>query len=703
MRTLLNENRAANDRFKILFIALASILINTNPALGDAAYSSVDSTTTYSVVGDNAYFPFQYSNAEGVPSGFDIDVLRAVGAVTDLKFQIELKLWELAREQIDQGKADIITGIYYLRSRESTFNYSIPYNTIEFATFARKGFKRDVNSISDLFGLKVLVIAGDFMHDTLKYYRNKLTIIPIENQPEGLRALASGQFDCFVTESLSALLYINKHQLNNVVRVGSPVNLMPCCFGIKKGDEALLERINQGIKIIKLNGELYQLQEKWFNTRATNFLTKKAIYIILLITGLALIVIIDILLINSRLRKRVGEKTAELQFELDLNKKTNRELLHDQALLKSLLDAFPDAVSFKDEELNYRGANATFYRLRELTPEQLVGKNDFDLFPESVAEQNRRADRKVATTKGEVIQPMEIYFDNRNNPYQVESHRIPIIDSNGNLVAIMNMERMVAKHADNLKNTDNRESTKNSFEKFNDLFHNIRTNVHGIIGYALLLEKKTLAQQKREDFLNQIETNAKELQRMLDEITDSNKYEGKAQAIPKSTDQPKEQENIISAIQSPIEKKITIFKEFVDTAGDNLNKTGRKPQNLEKMENSKILVAEDEEANFLYLKEVLDEFDVDIIWAKNGKETVEFARIHKPVLLLLDIKMPIMNGLEALQILRTEFPNMPVIAQTAYAMDEERIKCLEAGCNDYLAKPILPDQIIQMVSKYLKK
>ena len=61
------------------------------------------------------------------------------------------------------------------------------------------------------------------------------------------------------------------------------------------------------------------------------------------------------------------------------------------------------------------------------------------------------------------------------------------------------------------------------------------------------------------------------------------------------------------------------------------------------MENKKILVAEDEEANFLYLKEVLDEFDVDIIWAKNGKETVEFTRIHKPVLLLLDIKMPIMS------------------------------------------------------------
>lgn len=120
------------------------------------------------------------------------------------------------------------------------------------------------------------------------------------------------------------------------------------------------------------------------------------------------------------------------------------------------------------------------------------------------------------------------------------------------------------------------------------------------------------------------------------------------------------------------------------------------------MDTRKILIAEDEEANFLYLKEVLEEFHLGIVWAKNGKEAVEFTRLHKPIILLLDIKMPIMNGLEALQIIKAEFPDMPVIAQTAYAMDEERIKCLEAGCDDYLAKPILPDQIIEMVSKYLK-
>ncbi|SDB83590.1 response regulator [Williamwhitmania taraxaci] len=120
------------------------------------------------------------------------------------------------------------------------------------------------------------------------------------------------------------------------------------------------------------------------------------------------------------------------------------------------------------------------------------------------------------------------------------------------------------------------------------------------------------------------------------------------------------------------------------------------------MDTRKILIAEDEEANFLYLKEVLEEFHLGIVWAKNGREAVEFTRLHKPIILLLDIKMPIMNGLEALQIIKAEFPDMPVIAQTAYAMDEERIKCLEAGCDDYLAKPILPDQIIEMVSKYLK-
>jgi CheY-like chemotaxis protein len=117
-----------------------------------------------------------------------------------------------------------------------------------------------------------------------------------------------------------------------------------------------------------------------------------------------------------------------------------------------------------------------------------------------------------------------------------------------------------------------------------------------------------------------------------------------------------------------------------------------------------ILIAEDVESNFLYLKAVLSKLNAVVYWAKNGIEAVDICNSNGNIdLVLMDLQMPDMNGYEATEILKKKFPQMPIVAQTAFAMSDDREKAIEAGCDDYLAKPIKSRDLLSMVEQYIHK
>lgn len=115
-----------------------------------------------------------------------------------------------------------------------------------------------------------------------------------------------------------------------------------------------------------------------------------------------------------------------------------------------------------------------------------------------------------------------------------------------------------------------------------------------------------------------------------------------------------------------------------------------------------MLLAEDEEVNSFYIQTILKSTGIKIITAINGLEAVEQCKINDNIsLVLMDIKMPKMDGMTATQIIKSFRINLPIIATTAYALSSDREKCIEAGCNDYLPKPIKKDQLMVMMNRYL--
>ena len=116
-----------------------------------------------------------------------------------------------------------------------------------------------------------------------------------------------------------------------------------------------------------------------------------------------------------------------------------------------------------------------------------------------------------------------------------------------------------------------------------------------------------------------------------------------------------------------------------------------------------ILIAEDEDTNFTLIKMMLKSTACNLIRVLNGKEAVDAALSQKTDLILMDIKMPLMNGLEATRLIKESKPDLPVIAITAYALSDDRNKALEAGCDHYLAKPITKKAVLDVLTRYLTK
>jgi signal transduction histidine kinase/ligand-binding sensor domain-containing protein/CheY-like chemotaxis protein len=114
-----------------------------------------------------------------------------------------------------------------------------------------------------------------------------------------------------------------------------------------------------------------------------------------------------------------------------------------------------------------------------------------------------------------------------------------------------------------------------------------------------------------------------------------------------------------------------------------------------------ILVVEDERDNYLYMNGLLKHRNAIILWAKDGNEAIEMNRKHKVNIILMDIKMPGMNGYEALKNIKIESPDIPVIAQTAFARIEEEQKIRDAGFDDYISKPIKPSILFEIIKKFI--
>jgi CheY-like chemotaxis protein len=121
------------------------------------------------------------------------------------------------------------------------------------------------------------------------------------------------------------------------------------------------------------------------------------------------------------------------------------------------------------------------------------------------------------------------------------------------------------------------------------------------------------------------------------------------------------------------------------------------------LQNHTILIAEDDEDSMMMLTTMLKPTNARLLTAVNGQEAVNLFEQNMDIkLVLMDIKMPIMNGLQATRIIKSRNPSLPVIALTAYALPKDKVSIMEAGCDAIVTKPINKTILFKEINKHFK-
>jgi len=117
-----------------------------------------------------------------------------------------------------------------------------------------------------------------------------------------------------------------------------------------------------------------------------------------------------------------------------------------------------------------------------------------------------------------------------------------------------------------------------------------------------------------------------------------------------------------------------------------------------------MLIAEDDVISFELYKARLEELHLNLLHAKNGQIAVDLVRENPNInLILMDIRMPVLNGYEATKQIREFNPDVPIIAQTAFAMIPEQKTVLASGFTDFLSKPVEEEKLFGLIKKYMEK
>ncbi len=118
--------------------------------------------------------------------------------------------------------------------------------------------------------------------------------------------------------------------------------------------------------------------------------------------------------------------------------------------------------------------------------------------------------------------------------------------------------------------------------------------------------------------------------------------------------------------------------------------------------NVNILIAEDEEINYQLIRVALKRTGAHIFRANNGQEAVDFVKKNNHIhIILMDIQMPVMNGYQAIEIIKSINHDIPIIVQTAFAMASEKDRAYEVGCDDYVTKPINLDILVSKMKSLI--
>lgn len=301
---------------------------------------------------DISYPPYSFIDENGNPAGYNIDLAYAIGKTLGYNVEIHLSEWTKARQNLEAGNIDVISGMFYSKEREKVVSFSTKHSVTTGDIFANPKYR--IKDISELKNAIVAVQKGDIISEYLSSLNLNIQIIEYYTVEDALRAVEDGKCKYAGVLKLPGLYTIEKNKFKHIEVQN--LNLLPqdYCMAVKKGNEDLIIEINGALKLIQESGQLYEIQNKWLGVYEEVtvesfvsrykwiFLSIGLLVIFLFFTSLALKQLVDI-------------KTRALS-------KSNQDLLETRKQVEQLLKEENERLELLVEEKT-KELNAT---MREL-------------------------------------------------------------------------------------------------------------------------------------------------------------------------------------------------------------------------------------------------------------------------------------------------------------------------------------------------
>jgi len=328
-----NKNHIMNVAAATL---LALLLICAHPVSAPAAEIDVASRPVVIVGGDRDYPPYEFLDKNGQPAGYNVDLTRAIADVMGMKVEFRFGGWSEMRNGLLSGSVGVLQGISFSEDRTKTLSFSPPHTIINHAIFARKD-TRPVNSIEELRGKEIIVFRDGIMHDYLTSLGFSSNLVMTETPADALRLLASGKHDYAVLAMLPGMYIIREHKLSNLVPVAKSISTQKYCYAVKKGNEELLARFNEGLAILKKTGQYQDIYDRWLGVLGPPKVAwEKVAWYGAMVLGPLLLILAGTVIWSRALQKRVAQRTEELALEVAERKRALDELkLHQDKLIQA--------------------------------------------------------------------------------------------------------------------------------------------------------------------------------------------------------------------------------------------------------------------------------------------------------------------------------------------------------------------------------
>ncbi len=302
------------------------------------------------VGGDASFPPYEFLDAEGNPTGFDVELFLAVAEVMDLQVELRLGAWSEVRQQLEEGTLDAVVGMHYSVERDERVDFSSPYAMAHYAVFVRSG-QQGIEGPRDLEGRVVAVQEGALVQDMAVQLGIASSMVAVSGPEQALVELAAGEHDAALLFQHQGLYLAKSLGLDNVEVVGAPLAPREYCFAVQEGDDQLVHALNEGLAVVKQTGRYQELQKRWLGVlEPTGWSWRRSLEVMAWILLPAALVVLLALAQAWILQRRVQQRTRQLVDELAERRRAEEALAQERERLLVTLRSIGDAVITTDPQ-----------------------------------------------------------------------------------------------------------------------------------------------------------------------------------------------------------------------------------------------------------------------------------------------------------------------------------------------------------------